>query len=127
MAVPMKVRVRNRYRPTRARSATPKAMSRAKDRNIPPTSSTGRSRRTVRWSVVHRKVAKDCRKNRSPPVARSWLMGALARMGEMIRRCTPIPRRPPRATAPSPASQSGQPWRVTRKYTPYMQSMTRST
>lgn len=93
----------------------PKAIRRAKERNMPPTSSTGRFSRIDRWSVVQRKVANDCRKKRSPPVARSWLTGGEERIGEMISRCTSTPRRATAATAPPPASHTGHPAAETRK------------
>ncbi len=76
---------------------------------MPPTSRIGSAKRTVLWSVVHRNVANDWRKKRSPPVARSWLTGAFPRIGVMIRRCTPSPSNAPSATDSAPASQRGQP------------------
>ena len=76
---------------------------------MPPTSRLGSASRTDLWSVVHRKVANDWKKNRRPPVASSWLMGALPRMGVMISRCTPTPSRAPSAIAASPPSHTGQP------------------
>ncbi len=82
---------------------------------MPANSRVGRARRTVRWSVVHRNVANDCRKKSSPPVARSWFTGGLPRMGVMIRRCTPTPSTAPSTIEAMPASHIGQPYPVTRK------------
>ena len=94
---------------------------------MPPTSMVGSVTRTERWSVVQRKVAKDWMKKSSPPVARSWLMGGLPRMGVMMSRCT----RDAEQRAEHDRGQPGQPQRpaveLTRKYTPYMHSTTRST
>ena len=109
MAVPVKVRVRNRYSPIMARIASTKAMSRVKEMKIPPISMVGSVTRTDRWSVLHRNVAKDWMKKRSPPVARSWLIGGLARIGEMMSRCTARPRSAPRPSEANPASPEGQP------------------
>ncbi len=92
-----------------ARIARPKASSRVNEMKMPPTSSVGMATRTERWSVDQSRVAKDCTKKSSPPVARSWLIGGLARIGVMIRRCTSTPSSAPTPMAPRPASQSGQP------------------
>src|SRR6266446_466425 len=95
MAVPMYVCLKKRKSPSMTSSATAKATRRANDRNMPPYSSVGSVSRTERWSVVHRNVANDWRKNSSPPVASSWFTGALPRIGEMISTCTAMPRSAP--------------------------------
>ena len=84
-------------------------MRRVNGTKMPATSKLGSESRTDLWSVVHRKVAKDWKKKSSPPVASSWLTGALPRMGVMISRCTPTPSRAPSATRPAPPSHTGQP------------------
>ena len=105
----------------------PKARRRANGTNIPPTSMMGRFSRIDRWSVVQRNVKKDWMKKSRPPVARSWFTGGLVMIGEMIRMWTAIPRRTPSPTAATPAATSGHPYAVTRKYTAYMHTATRST
>jgi len=92
-----------------ARIDSAKAMRRATEIGMSRISSRGRASRTERWSVDHRNVANDCRKNSRPPVASSWFTGALPRMGEMMSRCTPMPSSAPRATLTSPPTHIGQP------------------
>src|SRR5438552_663708 len=109
MAVPMYVCLKKRKSPSMTSRATAKATRRANDRNMPPYSSVGSVSRTERWSVVHRNVANDWRKNSSPPVASSWFTGALPRIGEMISTCTAMPRSAPSPTLARLPIQMGQP------------------
>ena len=62
--------------------------------NIPATFSTGR--RTPRFlnSIPNRMVAADWRKNNTPPVASSWLIGAAPSSGAMTTTCNNTPRTP---------------------------------
>ena len=98
-----------------ARIEIAKGMTRVNGRKMPPISTLGRLSRTDRWSVVHRKVANDCRKKSRPPVASSWLIGALVRIGEMISRCTAMPSRAPTTSVTGPASHTDQPCPCTMK------------
>jgi hypothetical protein len=67
----MKLRVRNRYSASIARIEIPNGIRRVAGRKMPPISKLGSEKRTLRWSVVQRKVAKDWTKKRRPPVASS--------------------------------------------------------
>ena len=76
---------------------------------MPPTSMRRQATRTERWSVVQSSVANDWMKKSRPPVASSWLIGGLARIGVMMSRCTSTPSSAPSPIDARPASQSGQP------------------
>jgi hypothetical protein len=46
----------------------------------------------LRKSMPKATVAKLCRKNSTPPVASSWLIGGADRSGSITRKCSSAPR-----------------------------------
>src|ERR1043166_4737037 len=56
-----------------------------------PISMIGSRTPMLRKSVPNSSVVKLCRKNKSPPVASSWLIGAARSTGAMMSTCTSSP------------------------------------
>ena len=62
--------------------------------NNPATFNTGSRRPRFLNSMPNRMVAADWRKNSTPPVASSWLIGAAPSSGAMTRTCSITPSAP---------------------------------
>jgi hypothetical protein len=84
---------------------------------------TGRRRPRFLNSMPKRTVAADCRKNSTPPVARSWLMGAAPSSGAITSTCSKIPSTPTITMETRAAARKGSRYAVYRKYMPYMPTM----
>ncbi len=95
--------------PPIAAIATANAIIRAADRFISPIEMPGSRTPRLRNSTPKVTVATACRKNSTPPVTSSWLIGSAASTGRMMNWCIAAPSaattRMPAANAPA----SGQP------------------
>ncbi len=74
-------------------------------------------------SMPKASVAAACRKNSTPPVTSSWLIGSADSTGRMTNWCISAPSAATVATPPAIAASSGQPSCTCRKYTAYIPIM----
>ena len=75
--------------------------------NMPATFSTGSRSPRFLNSMPKRMVAADCRKNSTPPVASSWLIGAAPSSGAITSTCSSTPRTPTAAMHSAAATSIG--------------------
>ncbi len=81
---------------------------------------------SVRNSTEKIIVAAPCRKNRTPPVTRSWLIGSVCRIGRMTTQCRIAPSAATATIPPAMASTSGSPIGTCSHQIAYMPIMTSS-
>ena len=77
-----------------AASATPKAIIRASEKFMSPMLTPGSRTPMLRNSTPKATVAIACRKNSTPPVTSSWLIGSADSTGRMMNWCRQAPRTP---------------------------------
>ena len=90
-------------------SATPNAISRGIEKEISPTTIGGKVMPRFLNSIPNASVAAACRKNSTPPVTSSWLMGSAASTGRITNWCSAMPESATISTPASIAASSGQP------------------
>ena len=89
-------------------SATQNATSRAAENDISPSRIEGSVTPRFLNSMPKTSVAAACRKNSTPPVTSSWLIGSAASTGRITNWCRMTPRTATTTMAAAMAAMSGQ-------------------
>ena len=88
IATPMNVLRRNHQVAAIAATATPKASSLELEKYMSPRLNPGSRTPRLRKSMPKITVASACRKNSTPPVTSSWLIGSAVSTGRMMKWCS---------------------------------------